>query len=266
MKPTDFEQLLKLFPTNEACFLYLVDLKYPNHSMKRVKGRTCFYTKDGKFVYPLQGTIFQRSHLPLTKWFYAIFLFANSKNGISCKEVERQLGIGHRAAWRMCLRIRSLMKQDEGIKLSGIVEADETYIGGRSRLDSWRKPKIAVVGMVEREGRVVAKVLSDRSEFEIAPFVERHLNKGSTLHTDGAPVYNTLQGYDHHKVIHSNREYVRGDVYTNNIEGFWSRLKGGLKGTHKSVSPRHLQSYVDFHVFHYNHRKDDVFKKLIERI
>ncbi len=265
MKNYGFNEFLKQFPDNDTCLEYIRNYRFPGLSAIRTKGRKSYITRSGRQIHPLKGTIFQGTKVPLQKWFYAIFLFANSRNGVSAKELQRQLSVTYKTAWRMCVQIRSLMKQDPHISIKGIVEADETYIGGNRRLNSWRKPKIAVVGLLERNGRVVARALSKRSEFEIAPFVKKHLRQGSTLYTDSAPVYDTLRGYKRGRVVHTAKEYVRGNTHTNTIEAFWSHVKRNIRGTHHSVSRKHIQSYVDAAVFRWNCR-ENVFSKLLERI
>jgi transposase len=265
MAKYNIHQFLAQFPDNDACLDYIFKRRFPHVKAKRIKGRKSYFTPKGRQIYPLAGTIFEGSSTPLTKWFYAIFVFSHAKNGIAAKELQRQISVTYKCAWRMCKQIRALMKQERGQILSGVVEADETYIGGTRRLGAWKKPKIAVVGLLERKGKVVAKALSRRSEYEIAPFVEKHLKKGSTLYTDSAPVYNTLRGYNHAKVVHTDREYVRGEVHTNNIEGFWGHFKRSVRGTHTYVSRKHIQGYIDAAVFRWNNR-EDVFAALMERI
>lgn len=159
------------------------------------------------------------------------------------------------------------MKQNGKGKLFGTVEADETYIGGIRRTTSWAKLKTPVVGMVQRNGELRAKVLKGKGEYQIVPFVEQNLRKGSTLYTDYAPVYNIARGYKRGRVMHSWREFVRGDVHTNTIEAFWGQLKRSMRGTHGWVSKQHLQQYVDEAVWRWNHRtQEKYFDALMEQI
>lgn len=257
------------FPTDDVCLDFILNMRFRG-DFTRIKGRksyTRLYSNGRrKQVYPLKGTIFEGSDTSLTKWFYAIFLFAHSRTGISAKELQRQIGVTYKTAWRMCDLIRSLMAQDKNLRLKGIVEADETYIGGTRRSNSWMKKKTPIVGAIERGGKIVAKVLPGRSEFTVAPFIEKYVLKGSTLYSDGAPVYNTLSGYKRGRVIHTNREWVKGNVHTNTIESVWGRTKGMIRGTHKWVSPKHLQKYLDYQVFMHNHRGKDIFELLIQKI
>lgn len=252
------------FPTEDVCLQHVFKVQYPHKKgWCRVKNRPA-YAKGGQQIYPLKGTIFEKSSTPLRSWFYAIYLFSQSKNGVSAKELQRQLGVTYKCAWRIANKIRSLMKQDIGM-FNGIVEADETYIGPRRKLGCWKKPHVQVLGMASRKGKVKAVIAPNRREESIVKFVENNLEKGSTLYTDGAPVYNICRGYKRGVVIHSHNEFVKGDVHTNTIEGFWSHLKRPLHGTYAAVSKRHLQSYVDERVFTWNYRTD-AFAELLRRI
>lgn len=256
------------FPNQQACLDYIFKRKYPKlfSSYYPIHGRNNYANKKGHQINPLKGTIFYDTRLPLTTWFYAIFLFSVSKQGVSAAELERQLGITKNAAWRMGQKIRSLMKQNTGL-LSGIVEADETYLGRRDRKIKKKHTKAVIIGALQRNGEVRAKVVSNRSEATIAPFLEKTVRKGTRLMTDEAPVYKTVRHrYRHKTVNHSQWEWGRGDVYTSSLEGFWGSLKRGLRGTHISVSKQHLQSYVDERIFFYNHRREPMFETILARV
>ncbi len=270
---TDVASFREEFPDNKACLRYIFEKKHSytcpcgGHYYAATQ-RLCYACSlCGKQIYPLKGSIFERSRTPLIKWFFLIYLFSISKNGVAAMEARRLLGVTEKTSWRMCNLIRSLMKQDTH-KLSGIVEADETYIGGRRKIGAWRKKKLCVVGMVERGGQLRVRVLKGKHEYQIVPFVEKNLKKGSTLYTDYAPVYNICRGYKRGRVMHSIGEYVKGTIHTNTIEGFWGQLKRSLHGTHHAVSKQHLSSYVDEFVFRYNASRMnlDPFSLLTERI
>lgn len=267
-----FLEFHKDFPNDDACLEYIFSRRYPGlKGYYRIKNRKAYVNKVGHQVYPLAGTIFEKSSTPLWKWFFAIFLFSASKNGVSGKELQRQLKVTYKTGWRIAKQIRSAMKQDDPTQLFGTVEADETYIGGLRRTTAWAKGKAMVVGMAERNGRVRAHVLKDRYQQraidQIVPYVYRNVAQGSTLYTDYARVYNTLKGYKRGRVKHSWREFKRGDVYTNTIEAFWSTLKRTLRGTHIWVSRTHLQTYVDEAVWRWNHRSQEkYFDALMEEI
>lgn len=260
------------FPDDDACLDYIFKKRCPDlKGYYRLKTRKAYVNKAGHQIYPLVGTIFEKSSTSLWKWFFAIFLFSASKNGVSGKELQRELKVTYKTGWRMARLIRSAMKQNDPSQLFGTVEADETYAGGSRRTTAWAKGKLIVVGIAERGGRVRAHVLKDRYEKraidQIVPYVYRNVKAGSTLYTDYARVYNTLTGYKRGRVMHSWKEFKNGDADTNSIEGFWSTLKRGLKGTHIWVSKNHLQSYVDEAVWRWNHRQQEkYFDALLETI
>ncbi|MCX6703057.1 MAG: IS1595 family transposase [Candidatus Wolfebacteria bacterium] len=159
----------KEFPDNNACIEYIFQKKFSNHTCScgnkkfyRVKGRKTYACSCGKQINPVAGTIFEKSSTPLTLWFFAIFLFSASRNGVSGKELQRQLGITYKCAWRIAKQIRALMAND-GDMLSGTIEVDETYIGGKHKGDGNQfKDKSAIMGMVERDGRIKASVIPNR--------------------------------------------------------------------------------------------------------
>lgn len=256
------------FPNEDACLDYLFKKRYPDLTgYYKIRGRKAYVNKDGKQIYPLAGTIFEKSSTSLWKWFFAIFLFSASKHGVSGKELERQLKVTYKCAWRMAHQIRSAMSQKNMAKLFRTVEADETYVGGIRRTTAWAKAKAPVVGMVQRDGELRAKVTESRREDQIVAFVQENLRKGSTLYTDYAPVYNILRGYGRGRVKHSWREFKRGRIHTNTIEAFWSQLKRSMRGTHIWVSKRHLQQYVDEAVWRWNNRdQEKYFDALMEQI
>lgn len=259
------EDFNKDFPTEDVCLDFLFKLRFPKlRGYYRIKGRKAFVNSKGHQIYPLAGTIFHGSRTPLRTWLYAFYLFSQAKNGVAATELQRHIGVTYKCAWRMGHQIRSLMVQGTD-KLSGIVEIDETYIGGQKRLGCWKKKKSPILGMVERGGRVRAKVMEGKDEYSIIPLIERGVSKRATIMTDEAKVYGILRGYKHKTINHSMREYVYGNVFTNSIESFWSHLKGGLRGTYKVVSKQHLQKYVDERTFHWNNR-ENVFTKLLEAI
>lgn len=221
----------------------------------------------GYGVYPLSGTIFHKSDTSLKDWFYAMFLFSSSKNGVAAKEIERQLGVTYKTAWRMAKQIRLLFAQNN-IPLAGVVETDETYIGGKgghNKRGRGAENKTAVFGMVERKGRVKAQVIPNARMKTLQPIINSSISKKSLVITDEFLSYNKVanNGYKHERVKHAVKEYVRGKIHTNNIEGFWSQLKRSIDGTHHVVSPKYLQSYVDEFVYRYNHRKGEQIFPLV---
>lgn len=272
------------FPDDDTCLDYMFDLAYSNlpacprcgviePRYYRVRNRKCYACNDcGYQISPLANTIFHKSETPLTKWFYAIYLFSVGKNGVSAKEIERHLGVTYKTAWRMAKQIRLMMQQDGIAPLSGIVEADETYIGGKSlrRLDrgSIFDNKSAVVGIVEKQkdiGKVKAFATKSANATNTLPFLRDNIVPGSILQTDESRIYSRVKrSFTHEFVNHSKLEYVRFGVHTNTIEGFWGQLKRSLDGTYHSVSPKYLQLYVNEFVYRYNHRDVPAFPALIQ--
>ncbi len=202
-------------------------------------------------------------------WFYAIFLFSCSRNGVSAKELERQLGVTYKTAWRIAKQVRSLMKED-GDMLNGTVEVDETYVGGYKEDGQGGKEKIPVLGMVERDGKVKAHKIEARQSHIILKDITKNVSRDAQLMTDQFGVYQKTKrlGYKHESVNHFAKEYARGKVSTNTIEGFWSQFKRSLHGTYHSVSPKHLQSYLDEFSFRYSYRASFplLFSLMISRV
>jgi transposase-like protein len=207
-----------------------------------------------------------------------MFLMSSSKNGVAAKELERQLGVTYKTAHRMGHKIRQLM-QSGGNMMTGVIEADETYIGGLAKNMHKGKRKVtgtggvgkaSVIGVLERGGNVQAKVVSAVNHQTLLPNIIANVEKGATICTDEHLSYNPLtkSGFKHLRVSHGVKEYVRGNVHTNSIEGFWSQLKRSINGTFHHVSKQHLQSYVNEFVYRYNLRRSDcpIFDDLSGRV
>jgi transposase len=261
-----FKQFKEEYPDDSACLKSVLENRYGDTCPKCGTIDTKFYPIKGRkafaclhcrqHVYPLADTIFRKSETSLWNWFYAIYLFSVAKNGVSAKELERHLGVTYKTAWRMAKQIRLLMAQ-EGLQLSGVVETDETYIGGhRKGKDMTSQNKEAVFGMVERDGIIKAEHVRSTGARVLLPILQDSIAIGSTVFSDQYRVYVTLKrlGYKHDTVNHSTAEYVRGNVHTNTIEGFWGNMKRAISGTYHVVSPKYLQSYVDEFSFRYNYR------------
>ena len=276
-------QFKKDFPDNNACLDEIFKRRFsalkvcPNckreTNFHKVRGRKCYACQFCSYqLHPLAGTIFHKSTTPLWLWFYAIFLFSTSKNGVSAKELQRCLGCTYKTAWRIANKIRGLMKEDNSI-LSGTVEIDEMYVGGNPKRNLRKRyiKKTPVVGMVSRTGKAKAKVVEQAETRTVLNIIKDNIKVGSTIMSDGSSIYkNKLKklGFEHSVVKHSENEYVRGDVYTNSIEGFWSQIKRSIHGTYHAVSPKHLQSYVDEFSFRYNNRSCalPLFKALLVQL
>lgn len=264
------------YPDDDACLQAVFDNRFGDlvycpacaaeTKFYRVKKRQCYACKwCGYQLHPLADTIFRKTTTPLKDWFYAVYLFSVSKNGVSAKELERHLGVTYKTAWRMCKQIRLLMTQ-EAEKLTGVVEIDETYIGGRRSLKHKYNNKQIVFGMVERNGSVKAQQVISNGARVLLPKIDEGIHKDATIHSDEYGGYKKLSkmGYSHTTVTHSRLEYVRGTAHTNTIEGFWGQLKRSIDGTYHSVSPKYLQSYVNEFVFRYNLRGVAVCPVLLE--
>jgi transposase len=233
----------------------------------RVKGRKAYACVHCRYqLHPLAQTIFRKSETSLWNWFYAIYLVSVAKNGISAKELERHLGVTYKTAWRMLNQIKKLMAEE--LELNGIVEADETYVGGRRRQSDMHDNKTPIAGLAEKRGRVKAIVLDGKaSEARVMPFVKHNVRPMSVLHTDKSKIYQNAKrdSYKHRSVDHGIGSYVKNGVHTNNIESFWSQLKRSFDGTYHCVSPKYMQLYLDEFVFRFNHRYEPVCPVLLER-
>jgi transposase-like protein len=213
------------------------------------------------------GTIFEDSPLGLDKWLAAMWQVVNDRNGISSWEVSRAIGVSQKAAWFMDHRIRHALTMGSIDKLSGEVEADETFIGGKARnmhiskrqrriTGTGGKDKTAVMGILERGGKVRTTVIPDRKKKSLQTEVRKHVEAGSALYTDALLSYSGLAGEYAHQVVDHAVKYVDGRVHTNGLENFWSLVKRGISGTYVSVEPFHLFRYLDEQAFRFNHRKD----------
>jgi len=231
----------------------------------------------GHHLHPLAGTIFHKSSTSLHLWFYAIHLMTSTRCGISAKQLERELGVTYKTAWRMFNLIRNELMADDGELLSGEVEVDEASVEGRprkhlNRRDAARlreRSRATVVAAVERGGRMKATVLESRRGPELKAQVIEWVRPEAIIYTDEWPAYNGLDRHfaAHSRVVHSAGEYVRGDWHTNTVEGFFGNLKTGIRGNYKKVSRRWLQGYLNEFVWRYNHRHhpEAMFRALLLR-
>lgn len=215
----------------------------------------------GHHLHPTAGTIYEKSSTSLHLWFYAMYLMVSTRCGISAKQLERELGVTYKTAWRMAKLIRQVLMTQVNEVLEGPIEADETYIGGRRRGDRRGRPgpdshKVAVFGMAERKGKVVAVTVPNVRKVTLMPHIEKRVIPASVIYTDELRSYNGLEkaGYAHERVNHSEEVWVSGDAHTNTIEGFWSLTKRGIGGVYHSVSAKHLQGYLNEYAWRYSHR------------
>lgn len=272
-----FKDFKTEYPDDQACLVSVLENRYGTTcprcgtvgvTFHPITGRQGFVCSEcDKHIYPLAGTIFRKSTTSLWSWFYAIYQFSVSKNGVSAKELERSLGVTYKTAWRMCKQIRLLMEQD-GEVLTGDVEMDETYAPTRRHPRPLGHSKKQVIfGAVERGGRVSTHHVRSAGVRVLMPIIEDGVHAQAQIYSDEAGVYRSLgkRGYAHTTVNHSRLEYVRGTAHTNTIEGFWSQLKRSIDGTYHAVSPKYLQSYLNEFSFRYNLRGVPICPILLER-
>ena len=204
------------------------------------------------------GTVFEDSPIGLEKWLPVVWMLVNAKNGISSWEIHRAMGVTQKTAWFMLQRARLAMQGEMGGKLSGHVEIDETFIGGKARnmhASKRHKDKTVVMGILQRGGKVRTTVIANRDKGTLQPIVKDNVRKGSNLYTDELLAYWGLDEEFTHQVINHAVAYADGQVHTNGLENFWSLLKRGLRGTYVCVEPFHLFRYLDEQAFRYNHRE-----------
>lgn len=276
--PHTLRDAITYFSNPDNCVAYMVSKRWPN-------GVTCPTCGGLKVTYDAKGrrwqcashhpkrkfsiktgTILEDSPLSLEKWLPVIWLVTNCKNGVSSWEIHRAIGVTQKTAWFMLQRARLALQGKNTGKLSGEVEADESFIGGKARNMHAHKRaekihgrgpdgKAIVAAVLERGGQIRARVVKTRRKADVQGLVRENVEAGATLYTDALKSYDGLNEFTHCVVDHAV-EYVNGKIHTNGCENFWSLLKRGLKGTYVSVEPFHLHRYIDEQAFRYNHRKD----------
>ena len=282
MEKYTINNFLNQFPDDGVCLEWLKNKRYPNGiycekckkvtKHYRVKKRTCYACNFcGSHVYPMASTILEKSTTSLRQWFYAIFLMANTRCGISAKQLQRELGVTYKTAWRMFKQIRSMMNEDI-MSLLNEIEIDETYFGGRFKGKRGRgsENKSVVFGMAERNGKVIAQIVPNAKSKTILPIIKSKVTPDSTIYTDELPSYDRILklGYKHERINHGAKLYVNGNASTNTIEGFWSQIKRGIDGVHHSLSPKYLQDYINSYSFRWNRRNDTkpMFFQILSRL
>lgn len=291
--------LMQRFSDEEACRKILEEIRWKNgihcphcacigkiYKIKTTKGYKCGDCQ--KHFSLTKGTIFERSHIPLGKWFLVMYLFSAHKKGLSSHQLSRDLGITQSTAWFMLHRVRKAMRNNNDYKekLQGIVEVDETYVGGKNKNRHWDKKKkhsqgrstvdkAAVFGMLSRGGKVVAFKVNHLYQKGMQQLIKRKVEKGSTVNTDEFNVYRGLNKHFSHGVVdHGRYQYCNGNTHTNSIEGFWSLLKRGIIGIYHLVSRKYLNKYCAEFVFRYNTRQQGdeqrffqlIFQSIDERL
>jgi transposase-like protein len=273
-KTPTLRQFQNRFPTEDSCLDHLFQVRYGADfkcpkcerpaKYSRVKGRRAYQCNwCAHQLYPTAGTPFDRTRTSLRDWFYVMFLFTTTRNGVAAKRVEREIGVTYKTAWRMCHEIRKYMAKVDGTDPLGgpgeIVEVDETLIGGKAigKGGGYKKNKTTVVGMVERGGELFTRVMPTVRKFNLEGLVLDQVIPGTTIHTDEFASYHGLErlGYNHVRVNHKAGEYAKPcGAGVNQIEGFWAQLKRGINGTHIHVSGKHLPKYLGEFEYRYNMR------------
>lgn len=279
-EPRSLQEAIVYFADFENCQKFIIDLRWSDAKVRcpycgsekvsylaNARVWKC-YENHAKAKFSLKvGTIMEDSALGIDKWLTAMWLIVNCKNGISSCEIARDLKITQKSAWHLAHRIRYALHHGSFEKLTGHVEVDETFIGGKARnmhvaqrkrriTGTGTKDKTAVMGILERGGKVRTVVVPNRRKHALQGEVRKHVEAGAALYTDALLSYDGLEGEYAHQVVDHAVQYVDGQVHTNGLENFWSLLKRGISGTYVSVEPFHLFRYLDEQAYRYNNRKD----------
>jgi transposase-like protein len=266
--------LMERFGTDEKCRQILEELRWYDgvrcprcNSVKisRIRERQQFDCDVCRYQFSVtSGTIFHDTHLPLNKWFVAIYLTVESKKGMSANQMKRILGVSYKTAWYLCHRIRAAMTEQEPEQLNGTVEVDETFIGGKLRghgrgIGNYTKNKTIVIGVVQRGGKIRLQTIETTDRKTLHKFIKLHCAPDTELIiTDELPAYKGIADEDtrHETVNHKEMEWARGDIHTNGIENVWSLLKRSVTGTYHKLSAKHLDAYLDELEWRFNNRKN----------
>lgn len=275
------------FRDEQTCKEYFTDLRWS-------EGQLCIFCGHKKVYVTNRGfkcgssecyrqfnfktkTIFESSKVPLSIWFYLIYSYAINKKNISSVQIAKNIGVTQTTAWYMMSNIRGVFAEKEIVRLSGIVEVDECFIGKGNRWTRWGSMstrKTPILGIIERGGKVVIKAIEDRTRITLEEIILTHVEKGSTVYTDGLMSYRNLSGYYKHAWLdHSSHEYARGSMHTNTIENFWSHFKRGIRNGSHFISAEHVQRYCDEVAYRHNYkhlnfkeRFNDILSRCINRV
>jgi transposase-like protein len=277
----DICELIERFGAESNCHAYLESLRWPegvkcprcaSEKISRIIERKQFDCDACRYQFSVRvNTILHDSHLPLWKWFLAVYQMIQSRKGVSANQLKRTLGVSYKTAWYLCHRIRKAMADMNAAKLGGTVEVDETYVGGKRRAGE-PDNKIMVLGAVERGGRIRLRVEKRADRKTLRKFVDDNVGGwAKNIYTDQWSGYGNMNDFDtkHETVDHSKEEWVRGDVHTNSVEGVWSLFKRSIVGSYHQVSAKHLDAYLDEFEWRFNNRRNpflfrDTLLKLIE--
>jgi transposase-like protein len=282
-KQMTIREFFKIYSSDEVCLQHIFECRYGDfypcpkcekmptwHRIKAERAYSC--SRCGHHLHPTVGTPFEKSRTSLQLWFYVIFLFTTTRHGVSAKEIQRQTGVTYKCAWRMGHEIREHMDLVGGNEmLSGHVEIDETFMGGKTenngKQGSRKGQKVIVLGMMERGGDVMTKVIPSVSNEDILDAVTENVETGSIVSSDSRHAYKQLPalGYQHGALKHSAEEFRNGAHCTNGIEGYWHILKASIASTHMHVSPQHLEKYLGEFEYRHNgrHNAAQMFPELI---
>lgn len=278
----DLPTLIERFRSEDDCRDALEDLRWPDgprcprcesDDVTRIKDRTTFNCVACRYQFSvLAGTVLQDTKLPLWKWYLATYLMTESKKGISANQLKRTLGVSYKTAWYLTHRIRWAMGQVEQAPLTGIVEVDETYIGGKARGKGrgYVGNKAMVLGAVSRDGQIRLKVDKRADRKTLHRFIASHVAEDAdAIYTDQWPAYRGIGDEDrpHETVNHHAEEWVRGQVHTNTAESAWSLFKRGVVGTYHQLSEKHLPAYLDEFEFRFNNRENPyIFRATLQTL
>lgn len=273
------KQMMADFPDDAACLEWLVEYLYPNGIVcpkcddttkhYKVRGRRAYVcSKCGNHLYPLAGTIFHKSRTPLTDWFHAIYIMSTNKSGTSARQIQREIGVTYKTAWRMMHQIRTMMGNKD-TKLENEVEVDEAYISPNVHKRSSAKRRYGrngrdigqiLFGAVQRGGNVKIWHVRSSGTRVLQPLILSNVKDGTLIHSDGYGSYKRLPyfGYEHRTTDHSRYEFYTPDSSTQNIENVWSHIKRGICGVYIHVNPGYLQLYANEYAWRYNHRQYQV--------
>ena len=274
--------IVEQFGSEDKCREYLGQLRWPqgvvcprcnSDRILRIKDRHQHHCHACQYQFSVTaGTILHDSHLPLWKWFATAYMMVESKKGVSANQIKREMNISYKTAWYLCHRIRSAMASADKPLLSGILEADETLVGGEApgKGHGYIGNKTTVAGTVSRGGDIRLQVVPNRSRETLHAFVRQHAHDDATaIYTDDLPSYVGIGDHNttHDTVNHSKEEYVRGDVHTNTVEGVWSLLERSIIGSFHQVSKKHLDAYLDELEFRFGNRNNPhLFRETIKRL
>lgn len=283
-------ELLNVFSTERKCEKFLKEVRWGKEVVSPYDGTAKVYkcsrnrfrcAKTGKDFNVKTGTLFENTKIELRTWFVAIYIITSHKKGISSLQLSKDLNVTQTTAWFILHRIRKCFEIENNTILDNEVEIDETYIGGKNKnrhehkkvknsQGRSMKDKVAVLGMVERNGKLIVKIVSDVQAPTLTKEILKNVKQSANIYTDEWLGYKEISKYYNHSIVnHSQKEFVNGSSYTNNIECFWGILKRGILGIYHFTSKKHLQKYLDEFVFRFNTRNnttEETFRNMLNNM